>query len=122
MATTAPAETGSRRTGLFFIFITVLLDVVGFGIIIPVMPRLVGEILGGSLGDAATTFGMLASTYTLLQFLCAPALGALSDQMGRKPILLVSLLFTAVAYAGTAMAPNLVWLFAARALAGATGG
>jgi DHA1 family tetracycline resistance protein-like MFS transporter len=119
MPPTAPSP---RPAGLAFIFVTVLLDVVGFGIIIPVMPRLVSEILGGDLSQAATTFGFLASSYTLLQFLCAPALGALSDQVGRKPVLLYSLLLTAIAYAGTAMAPNLTWLFAARALAGAAGG
>lgn len=115
-------ESAARPAGLLFIFITVLLDVVGIGIIIPVMPRLVSEILGGDLSQAATTYGFLASSYTLMQFLCAPALGALSDQVGRKPILLFSLLLTAIAYAGTAMAPSLTWLFAARALAGAAGG
>jgi DHA1 family tetracycline resistance protein-like MFS transporter len=119
MAQTPPA---ARSAGLLFIFITVLLDVVGIGIVIPVMPRLVGEIVGGDLSQAATTFGLIASTYTLLQFLCAPALGAYSDQVGRKPVLLVSLLLTAVAYALTAMAPNLAWLIAARALAGTAGG
>jgi DHA1 family tetracycline resistance protein-like MFS transporter len=120
MSTTASSD--PRPAGMFFIFITVLLDVVGFGIIIPVMPRLVGEIMGGDISTAATTYGALASTYTLFQFLCAPTLGALSDQVGRKPILLVSLLLTAISYAGTALAPTLGWLFAARALAGISGG
>lgn len=121
MATTAP-DASPRPAGLLFIFLTVLLDVVGIGIIIPVMPRLVGELLGGDLSQTATTFGFLASSYTLMQFLCAPLLGALSDQVGRKPILLYTLLLTAIAYGGTALAPSLPWLFASRALAGAAGG
>lgn len=111
----------SRAAGMVFIFMTMFLDIVGIGLIIPIMPQLVAQFVGDSLSDASRYFGALASVYTLMQFLFAPMLGALSDQVGRKPILLFSLLGTAVSYLIMALAPSLAWLFIGRTLAGVAG-
>ena len=107
-------------TGLGFIFVTLLLDVMGVGLIIPILPQLV-ESLTADPTAAARYYGALFTIFTLMQFLFAPGLGALSDQVGRKPILLLSLVGSAVSYLGMALAPSLVWLFVARALAGIAG-
>lgn len=116
------ASSSQHKASLIFIFITMLLDVIGIGIIIPIMPQLVTQFAGGDLSEGARYFGFLVSLFTLLQFLCAPALGSLSDQVGRKPILLLALLVTGISYVLAAFAPNLAWIFVARALAGAAGG
>lgn len=110
-----------RSAGMLFIFVTMFLDIVGIGLIIPIMPQLVAQFLGGDLSEASRYFGALGSVYTLMQFLFAPTLGALSDQVGRKPILLFSLLGTALSYVMMALAPSLAWLFAGRTLAGIAG-
>lgn len=110
-----------RAAGMVFIFVTMFLDIVGIGLIIPIMPQLVAQFVGGDLSDASRYFGALASVYTLMQFLFAPMLGALSDQVGRKPVLLFSLLGTAVSYLIMALAPSLAWLFVGRTLAGIAG-
>ncbi len=107
-------------TGLLFIFVTLLLDVIGIGLIIPILPQLVLS-LSADPAAGAFYYGALFSTYTLMQFFCAPGLGALSDQVGRKPILLVSLVGSAVSYLMMAFSPSLIWLFVGRALAGIAG-
>ncbi|MBC7541871.1 MAG: TCR/Tet family MFS transporter [Candidatus Sericytochromatia bacterium] len=111
-----------QKASIIFVFITVLLDVVGIGIIIPVTPTLVTHFVGGDLSEGARYFGLLVSMFTLMQFLCAPMLGALSDHFGRKPILLLALFVTSLSYLLTAFAPSLAWLFVARLIAGAAGG
>jgi DHA1 family tetracycline resistance protein-like MFS transporter len=108
-----------KPPGMTFIFVTLLLDVVGMGLLNPVTPALVASFVGGDLSAAAHLYGPLIGGYTLMQFLCAAALGAYSDQVGRKPVLLFSLGATALAYLMMAFAPNLVWLFIGRMLAGA---
>ncbi len=104
-----------------FIFITLLIDVIGFGLIIPVLPDLVGKLAGGAIDHQAHIYGVLLSIYGLMQFISAPVLGNLSDRFGRRPILLLSLLFTGFDYVIQAAAPTVIWLFIGRAISGITG-
>lgn len=104
-----------------FIFITLLIDVIGFGLIIPVLPHLVETLSGGKGAAAAQMYGYTLAVFGLFQFLFAPVLGNLSDRYGRRPVLLLSLFFTAIDYLIQAMAPNMAWLFAGRIMAGITG-
>lgn len=106
--------------GLGFIFVTLLLDVIGVGLIIPILPDLV-QSMTGDPGAAARYYGALFPMFTLMQFLCAPAMGALSDQVGRKPLLILSLFGATLSYLMMALSPSLTWLFVARALAGVAG-
>jgi DHA1 family tetracycline resistance protein-like MFS transporter len=114
-----PSSTSSGRTpGMGFIFITMFLDVIGFGLVIPVMPHLLTTLLGSNLSGAAYYYGAIMALYTATQFICAPFLGALSDRYGRKPILLISLLSSTVGYLMTALAPSFSWLLVARLFGG----
>lgn len=108
------------RSALVFIFVTLLLDVMGVGLIIPILPELVAE-MSPDATSGARYYGILFTAYTFMQFLFAPGLGALSDQVGRKPILVLALFGAALSYLMMAFAPALGWLFAARALAGLAG-
>ncbi|MCW2305927.1 TCR/Tet family MFS transporter [Rhodobium gokarnense] len=103
---------------IVFILITVVIDVTGLGIIIPVLPRLIGEVSGGSMADAAVIGGWLMFAYAFMQFLSAPLLGNLSDRLGRRPVLLVGLACLGIDYTIMALAQTLGWLFAGRILAG----
>ena len=111
----------SRRPALSFIFFTLALDILGIGLIIPILPRLVERLQGGDIAAASGTFGLLAALYSLMQFLCAPLLGSLSDRYGRRPVILASLLGSGLDYFLLAYAPNLTWFFVGRVIAGATG-
>lgn len=111
----------SGQGALFFIVITVIIDVVGLGIIIPVMPTLIQELTGGTLSDASTYGGWLMFAYASTQFFFASVLGNLSDRFGRRPVLLISLLGFCINYALMGFAPSLMWLFAGRLVAGVTG-
>lgn len=110
-----------RRAKLAFplILATVMLDAVGIGLVMPIIPRLLREV--GHTGDLGWRFGAFLGLYALMQFLCAPVLGALSDKLGRRPVLLVSLAGAAIDYVFMAFAPSLAWLFVGRAIAGITG-
>jgi DHA1 family tetracycline resistance protein-like MFS transporter len=108
----------NRQAAVGFIFITLLLDVIGLGIIIPVLPSLLQDLTGGDMSLAAQYGGWLIGSYALVQFLCAPLVGALSDQFGRRPVLLLSLLGFGLDYLVLAIAPSVGWLFVARILAG----
>jgi DHA1 family tetracycline resistance protein-like MFS transporter len=110
-----------KTNALTFIFITVLIDVIGLGIIIPVIPDLLKELTGKGLSEAAAYSGWLNLTYGLMQFLCSPILGGLSDRYGRRPVLLISLLGLGLDYIFLAFSPNLVWLFIGRIIAGISG-
>ena len=101
--------------------VTLFLDVLGIGIIVPVLPHLVTEMLGGDTSLAASYYGLLAGSYALMQFLFAPLLGALSDRVGRRPVLLVSLFGFGVNYIILGFAPSIAWLFIARVFSGITG-
>ena len=110
-----------RTAALPFIFITLLIDVIGFGLVIPVLPDLVGKLAGGPHDYQARVYGVLLSVFGLMQFLCAPILGNLSDRFGRRPVLLIALLFTGIDYVIQAMAMDIEWLFVGRVVAGITG-
>ena len=113
--------TSKKSPAIGFIFITLLIDVMGLGIIIPVMPKLISELVGGSLSDAARYGGWILFSYSFVQFICAPIVGGLSDQFGRRPVLLASLLGFALDYMFVAYAPSIAWLFVGRIIAGVMG-
>jgi len=110
-----------REAAIGFIFVTMLIDVIGFGVIIPVMPQLIQQLAGGSMSDAATYGGFLIASYAIMQFLCSPVVGGLSDRYGRRPILLVSLFGFGIDYLFLAFAPSIAWLFLGRIIAGMLG-
>ena len=110
-----------RTPGLAFIFVTLLIDVLGVGLIIPILPKFVATLSGRGLSVGARDYGLLLGLYGLMQFGFAPVLGALSDRYGRRPVLLVALGMTGVEYVIQAMAPTLTWLYIGRILAGITG-
>ncbi|TGL92756.1 MFS transporter [Leptospira barantonii] len=110
-----------RPAALGFIFVTILIDVIGFGIIIPVLPKLIQELTHGSLSEAAWDGGLLMFAYSIVQFVCAPFVGALSDRYGRRPILLASLFGFALDYLFLTFAPSILWLFVGRVVAGIMG-
>lgn len=101
-----------------FIFVTVLLDSIGFGIIMPVVPHLIMDISGDTLTDAARISGLLMFSFAAMQFIASPILGNLSDHFGRRPVLLCSLLAMACNYLLMGWAPTLIWLFVGRLIAG----
>lgn len=110
-----------RKAALIFIFITVLLDVIGLGIIIPVIPALIMELSGEGLSAAALYGGALTFVYAITQFLFAPVIGALSDRFGRRPVILISLFGFGIDYILVGFAPTIFWLFIARFASGITG-
>lgn len=110
-----------KSAAIGFIFITMLIDIIGIGIIIPVIPKLLQELNHSDISEAAQLGGWLAFAYAFTQFLFAPFMGSLSDRFGRRPILLVSLLAFAVDYLVLALAPTVAWLFVGRIIAGVTG-
>jgi DHA1 family tetracycline resistance protein-like MFS transporter len=115
------SEPGSSRRALTFIFITVLIDMIGFGIIIPVMPELIMELTGEGLSRAARYGGWLLFLYALMQFFFAPIIGNLSDRFGRRPVLIFSLVAFGFDYLLMGLAPTIAWLFAGRFVAGIAG-
>jgi MFS transporter, DHA1 family, tetracycline resistance protein len=116
------ATAASRgRAAVPFVLVTVLLDTLGVGLIIPVGPRLVASFLHDDLGSASHYFGLLMSLYSVMQFVFAPVLGGLSDRFGRRTVILMSLLGAAASYFASALAPALWWLFVGRTVAGITG-
>ncbi|MEM8893016.1 MAG: TCR/Tet family MFS transporter [Bacteroidota bacterium] len=110
-----------KGAALIFIFITILIDVIGFGIIIPVVPSLIEELTGEGIAAAAQYGGWLMFSYASIQFISAPILGGLSDKFGRRPVILLSLLGLGLDYIIVAYAPTIGWLFIARMVAGITG-
>jgi len=110
-----------RTAAISFIFITLLIDVTGIGLIIPVVPGLIQQLIHGTVSDASKYSGWLAFAYASMQFLFAPLLGNLSDKYGRRPVLLLSLLGLGIDYIFLAMAPSIAWLFIGRIIAGFAG-
>jgi DHA1 family tetracycline resistance protein-like MFS transporter len=110
--------TTTSRYALAFIFITMLVDTIGLGIIIPVSPKIIATLTHEGMSGAARWGGWLMFVFGLMQFLCAPAIGNLSDRLGRRPVLIVSLLAIGVDYLLTGLAPTIAWLFVARFLSG----
>ncbi|AJW62020.1 tetracycline resistance MFS efflux pump [Elizabethkingia sp. HX WHF] len=114
-------ENKKTNTAIGFIFITMLIDITGWGIIIPVIPKLIEELIHGDISEAAKYGGWLSFAYAFTQFIFAPLVGNLSDKYGRRPIILISLLGFAIDYVFLALSPNIIWLFIGRVIAGMTG-
>ena len=111
----------NNKPALSFIFITMLVDIIGLGIILPVLPALIQELTGGTISDASKYGGWMMFAYAIMQFLFSPILGGLSDRFGRRPILLISLFGFGLDYLFLAFAPTIGWLFIGRLLAGICG-
>ena len=103
-----------------FIFVTALVDIIAIGVIIPVLPKLVQQFMGGDAGKAAQVYGLFGATFALMQFISSPIQGALSDRFGRRPVLLISIFGLGLDYVLMALAPSLAWLFVGRVIAGVT--
>ncbi len=110
-----------KQAAIGFIFITMLIDVIGWGIIIPVIPALIEQLIDGDISEAAKIGGWLTFAYAITQFIFAPVVGNLSDKYGRRPIILLSLFGFSLDYLLLAFAPTITWLFIGRILAGITG-
>jgi DHA1 family tetracycline resistance protein-like MFS transporter len=108
------------RLPLVFVLLTVMIDAMGIGLIMPIMPSLIVEVQGGSLADAAIWGGVLSTVFAVMQFLFSPVLGSLSDAIGRRPVLLVSLFVMALDYLVMALAGSLWLLLAGRLVGGIT--
>jgi DHA1 family tetracycline resistance protein-like MFS transporter len=114
------ASSPTRRAAVAFILVTVMLDVLSLGIVIPVLPPLIEDFLGGDTARAARAFGVFGTVWALMQFGFAPVLGALSDRLGRRPVILVSNFGLGFDYVLMALAPTLGWLFVGRVISGIT--
>jgi DHA1 family tetracycline resistance protein-like MFS transporter len=111
-------ERPTSRAAVAFIFVTLLLDSIALGIVVPVLPKLVLRFEGGDSAGAATVYGAFGTVFSAMQFLFMPVLGALSDRMGRRPVILVSLTGLGLDYVLMALAPSLGWLLVGRVIAG----
>lgn len=122
MDTPFPVKDGHDKhdsSGFLFVFITITLDMLAIGLIVPVLPNFLKEMTGGDVGEAAHMIGVFGFFWALMQFICMPIMGALSDQIGRKPILLISNFGQAIANLLTAFAPGFWLLLLSRILSGA---
>ena len=107
-----------RKAAFAFVFVTVLLDMLALGMVIPVLPKLIESFLAGDTARASGFVGLFATVWALMQFLFSPVLGALSDRYGRRPVILISNFGLGLDYVVMALAPNLGWLFAGRVVSG----
>lgn len=110
-----------KSPAMGFIFITMLIDIMGLGIIIPVIPKLISELINGDISEAAKYGGWLLFAYAITQFVFSPLIGNLSDKYGRRPVILISLFGFSLDYLLLAFAPTITWLFIGRILSGITG-
>lgn len=110
-----------RRASILFILVTLVLDILGIGIVIPILPQIVDRLVVGDAGEAAFYYGLIAASYAFAQFLFAPVVGALSDRFGRRPIILISLFGAGASYLVMAFAPTLTWLLIGRLVSGIMG-
>ncbi|HZP19963.1 MAG TPA: MFS transporter [Bauldia sp.] len=108
----------SRKTILAVVFCIVLVDIMGYGLLLPILPQLVQQMLGGDVASASTTYGLLVAAFSLMNFIFSPLLGALADRFGRRPVLLLSLFGLCIDYLILAFAPSVGWLFLGRIVAG----
>ncbi len=113
-----PVSARPRQAAVLFILITVMLDVLSFGIIIPVLPKLVEDFMSGDTAQAATIYGLMGTAWAFMQFFCSPIQGALSDRFGRRPVVLLSNVGLGLDYIFMALAPNVIWLFVGRVISG----
>jgi MFS transporter, DHA1 family, tetracycline resistance protein len=107
-----------RHAALGFVFVTVLLDMLAFGIIVPILPRLISEFLHGNMARSSEYMGLFVTTWALMQFFFSPVLGTLSDRFGRRPVILLSNFGLGLDYVVMALAPTIGWLFLGRVLSG----
>lgn len=107
-----------RQAALAFIFVTVVLDMLALGVVIPVLPGLIEDFLGGDTAQAAEVNGLFGTVWALMQFFSMPVMGALSDRFGRRTVILLSNLGLGLDYILMALAPNLAWLFVGRVISG----
>jgi len=107
-----------RKAAFVFIFATILLDMLAMGIVIPVLPKLVVDFVGGDTQEAARIFGLFGTAWALMQFLFSPLQGALSDSFGRRTVILLSNFGVGLDYVLMALAPTLGWLLAGRVISG----
>ncbi len=110
-----------RKAAIAFIFITLLIDILGIGIVIPVLPELVKQFVGGSTSLAGWYVGIIGASYSLTQFVFAPIVGSLSDRFGRRPILLASMFGLGIDFVIQGLSPSITWLFVGRIIAGIMG-
>ena len=108
------------KASVVFIFITIFLDMLAIGIIVPVLPKLIENFLGGDTAKAAQYIGIFGTVWALMQFIFSPILGVLSDRVGRRPVVLISNVGLGLDYILMAAAPNLRWLFIGRIISGIT--
>ena len=113
--------TQKRNPGIYFIFITLVIDVLGIGLIIPILPALLQQFADGDISKASRYSGILMASYAVMQFIFSPIMGGLSDKFGRRPVLLFSLFGFGLDYILLGFAPNLTWLFIGRIISGITG-
>ena len=116
----APATTPARGAAVAFIFITILLDMLALGLIMPILPKLVESFVENDTARAARIFGVFGTAWALMQFVFSPILGSLSDRFGRRPVVLLSNFGLALDYVLMALAPSLIWLFIGRVISGIT--
>lgn len=116
----ATAVAAPRRAAVAFVFITILLDMLALGMIVPVLPKLVESFSDGDTSRAAGVYGLFGAVWALMQFVVSPLLGALSDRVGRRPIILLSNFGLGLDYILMALAPDLRWLFVGRTISGIT--
>jgi DHA1 family tetracycline resistance protein-like MFS transporter len=117
---TPPATSSSRRAAVAFIFVTILLDMLALGLIMPILPKLVESFVDNDTARAARIFGVFGTAWALMQFLFSPILGSLSDRFGRRPVVLLSNFGLGLDYVLMALAPSLIWLFIGRVISGIT--
>jgi DHA1 family tetracycline resistance protein-like MFS transporter len=120
MSEGASAAAPLRGAAVTFIFVTILLDTLALGVVIPILPKLIESFVNNDTADAARIFGLFGTVWALMQFFCSPIAGALSDRFGRRPVVLLSNFGLALDYVLMALAPSLTWLFIGRVISGIT--
>ncbi|MBH0178433.1 MAG: TCR/Tet family MFS transporter [Nitrospira sp.] len=112
------SSTQPRQAATIFILVTIMLDMLSFGIIMPVLPKLVEDFMSGDTAQAASIYGLMGTAWAFMQFVCSPIQGALSDRFGRRPVVLFSNVGLGLDFILMAVAPNVTWLFVGRVIAG----
>jgi MFS transporter, DHA1 family, tetracycline resistance protein len=115
-----PATSSARGAAVAFIFVTILLDMLALGLIMPILPKLVESFVDNDTARAARLFGVFGTAWALMQFIFSPILGSLSDRFGRRPVVLLSNFGLGLDYVLMALAPSLIWLFVGRVISGIT--